>query len=98
MSRQANLDPDDIPDLTGRRALVTGVTSGIGETTVLELARHGAEVILGARNPAKLEATIARISSEVPGAALQPLDRSTSPTCPPCAAPPSEVDRPARTC
>ena len=37
------------------------------------LARHGAEVILGARNPAKLEATIARISNEVPGAALHPL-------------------------
>ncbi len=63
----------DIPDLTGRRALVTGVTSGIGEDTVLELARHGAEVILGARNPAKLEATIARIRQEVPGATLHPL-------------------------
>ncbi len=64
---------DEIPDLTGKRALVTGVTSGIGETTVLELARHGAEVILGARNPAKLEATIAGISAEVPGATLHPL-------------------------
>jgi NAD(P)-dependent dehydrogenase (short-subunit alcohol dehydrogenase family) len=65
--------PDDIPDLTGRRALVTGVTSGIGESTVLELARHGAEVVLGARNPAKLEATITRIQQQVPGAALHPL-------------------------
>ncbi len=64
---------DDIPDLTGKRALVTGVTSGIGESTVLELARRGAEVILGARNPAKLEATIARIEQEVPGATLHPL-------------------------
>jgi NAD(P)-dependent dehydrogenase (short-subunit alcohol dehydrogenase family) len=64
---------DDIPDLSGKRALVTGVTSGIGESTVLELARHGAEVILGARNPAKLEATIARIEKEVPGARLRPL-------------------------
>ena len=50
--------------LASKRALVTGVTSGIGESTVLELARHGAEVILGARNPAKLEATIARIEKE----------------------------------
>jgi NAD(P)-dependent dehydrogenase (short-subunit alcohol dehydrogenase family) len=65
--------PEDIPDLTGRTALVTGVTSGIGEQTVLELARHGSEVILGARNPAKLEATIARITEEVPGAKLEPL-------------------------
>jgi NAD(P)-dependent dehydrogenase (short-subunit alcohol dehydrogenase family) len=63
----------DIPELTGKLALVTGVTSGIGETTVLELARHGAEVILGARNPAKLAATISRICAEVPGATLHPL-------------------------
>jgi NAD(P)-dependent dehydrogenase (short-subunit alcohol dehydrogenase family) len=69
---------DDIPDLSGKRALVTGVTSGIGETTVLELARHGAEVILGARNPAKLEATIARIQREVPGANLHPLSIDVS--------------------
>ena len=65
--------PQDIPDLTGRRALVTGVTSGIGEHTVIELARHGAEVILAARNPAKLEATIRTISAAVPEASLEPL-------------------------
>jgi NAD(P)-dependent dehydrogenase (short-subunit alcohol dehydrogenase family) len=65
--------PADIPDLTGRRALVTGVTSGIGEKTVIELARHGAEVILGARNPAKLEASIRTIEEQVPDARLHPL-------------------------
>jgi NAD(P)-dependent dehydrogenase (short-subunit alcohol dehydrogenase family) len=63
----------DIPDLTGKRALVTGVTSGIGEQTVVELARHGAEVILGARNPAKLDASISRIKEAVPAATLHPL-------------------------
>ena len=63
----------DVPDLTGKRALVTGVTSGIGEKTVIELARHGAEVILGARNPAKLEASIKTITDAVPGAVLHPL-------------------------
>jgi NAD(P)-dependent dehydrogenase (short-subunit alcohol dehydrogenase family) len=65
--------PADIPDLSGRRALVTGVTSGLGEQTVLELARHGAEVLMGARDPARLEASIARVLQEVPGAALHPL-------------------------
>ena len=70
--------PADIPDLTGKRALVTGVTSGIGEKTVVELARHGAEVILGARNPAKLEASIRRMLDEVPGAALHPLSIDVS--------------------
>ena len=73
MTDRPRWSPAEIPDLTGRRALVTGVTSGIGEDTVLELARHGAEVILGARNPAKLEATIARIQQEVPAAKLHPL-------------------------
>ncbi len=43
----------DIPDLTGRRALVTGATSGLGYQTALELLRHGAEVLVAARNPEK---------------------------------------------
>jgi NAD(P)-dependent dehydrogenase (short-subunit alcohol dehydrogenase family) len=70
--------PADIPDLTGKRALVTGVTSGIGEKTVIELARHGAEVILGARNPAKLEASIQTIEDAVPDAILHPLSIDVS--------------------
>ena len=43
----------DIPDLTGRRALVTGATSGLGYETALELLRHGADVLIAARNPAE---------------------------------------------
>jgi NAD(P)-dependent dehydrogenase (short-subunit alcohol dehydrogenase family) len=70
--------PEDIPDLSGKRVLVTGVTSGIGEKTVIELARHGAQVILGARNPAKLEESIRTIEREVPGAALEPLSIDVS--------------------
>jgi NAD(P)-dependent dehydrogenase (short-subunit alcohol dehydrogenase family) len=61
----------DIPDLTGKRALVTGVTSGIGEATALELARRGAEVILGARSRSKLDTTVAGIVAAVPTARLQ---------------------------
>ena len=63
----------DIPSLTGRRALVTGVTSGLGEVTARELARAGAQVVLAARNPAKLEDTITQLTREVPGAQLVPL-------------------------
>lgn len=43
----------DIPDLTGRRALVTGATSGLGYETALELLRHRADVVIAARNPVK---------------------------------------------
>ncbi len=63
----------DVPDLTGRRALVTGVTSGLGEATARELARAGAEVVLAARSPEKLEATIRSLREEVPEARLVPL-------------------------
>ncbi|HET9500306.1 MAG TPA: oxidoreductase [Marmoricola sp.] len=60
----------DLPDLSGRRALVTGVTSGIGEKTALELARHGAEVILAARSEEKLDVTEAHLRSALPDARL----------------------------
>jgi NAD(P)-dependent dehydrogenase (short-subunit alcohol dehydrogenase family) len=63
----------DVPDLTGRRALVTGVTSGLGEVTARELARAGAEVVLAARNPGKLDATGSALADAVPGARLVPL-------------------------
>src|SRR3954470_12051291 len=60
----------DVPDLTGRRAVVTGVTSGIGKQTALELARKGAEVVLAARSESKLDATQAAIMAAVPAAVL----------------------------
>ena len=52
---------NDIPNLTGKRAVVTGVTSGLGEHVVTELARAGADVILAARNPAKLNETVKKV-------------------------------------
>lgn len=44
---------NDIPDLSGRRAIVTGATGGLGLETALVLADKGAEVVLAARNPTK---------------------------------------------
>jgi NAD(P)-dependent dehydrogenase (short-subunit alcohol dehydrogenase family) len=65
--------PADIPDMTGRRALVTGVTSGLGEVVVTELARHGAEVVMAARDPRKLSATVDSLAARVPRDLLHPL-------------------------
>ncbi|MEO5608788.1 MAG: oxidoreductase [Ornithinibacter sp.] len=41
--------PQDMPDLTGRTALVTGANSGIGVVEARELAKHGADVVLAVR-------------------------------------------------
>jgi len=43
----------DIPDLSGKLAIITGATGGLGLETALGLAGAGAEVILAGRNPAK---------------------------------------------
>lgn len=61
---------DQIPDQTGRRVVVTGASSGLGEVTARELARKGAHVMLAVRNVSKGETAAARIRAVVPGATL----------------------------
>ncbi len=41
----------DVPDQSGRTAVVTGATGGLGLRTAELLAAHGARVLLGSRNP-----------------------------------------------
>jgi NAD(P)-dependent dehydrogenase (short-subunit alcohol dehydrogenase family) len=56
----------DIPDQTGRVAVVTGANSGLGLATARELARAGARVIMGCRDLAKGERAAEAIRAEVP--------------------------------
>src|SRR3954453_16685537 len=61
---------DEIPDLSGRRAVVTGANSGIGLQTALELARHGAAVELACRDVSRGEAARKRILEAARGASV----------------------------
>ena len=59
-------------DLSGKLALVTGSTRGIGLATAKGLAEMGAEVIVNGRERAAVLEAIARIAKEVPKAKLHP--------------------------
>ena len=56
----------DMPDQTGRTVLVTGANSGLGFLTSLELARHGAHVIMTARDMSKGREAQRRIEAACP--------------------------------
>lgn len=59
-------------ELTGKRAIVTGGSRGIGKAIARELAREGADVVIAARGKDKLEATAAELSAET-GRRVVPL-------------------------
>jgi hypothetical protein len=63
----------DIPDLTGKVAIVTGTNTGIGYVTARELARKGATVIATARSRAKGEAALSKMQSDVGAATSMDL-------------------------
>ncbi|MEU7578879.1 oxidoreductase [Streptomyces sp. NPDC041068] len=61
----------DIPDQSGRTAVVTGANSGIGHVTARELARRGARVVLACRSEERGGDAVARLLSEAPGAHVE---------------------------
>lgn len=67
---------NDIPDQSGRTVIVTGANSGLGFVTSRELARHGAHVIMTARDPIKGRAALAEVLATRPrgSAELRQLD------------------------
>ncbi|MFI9215298.1 SDR family oxidoreductase [Streptomyces werraensis] len=68
-----------VPDLSGRRAVVTGASDGVGLELAARLAAAGAEVVMPVRNPRKGEAAIAKIRESSPAAdvSLRELDLSS---------------------
>jgi NAD(P)-dependent dehydrogenase (short-subunit alcohol dehydrogenase family) len=66
----------DIPDQTGRVAVITGANTGLGYETAAALAEHGAHVVLAVRNLDKGKDAASRITATGPRGevALQELD------------------------
>ncbi len=67
---------EDIPDLTGKVAVVTGANRGIGLETARELARKGADTILACRSVERGQRAIDEVRAEMPRSmvALMMLD------------------------
>ncbi|MDX2597863.1 MULTISPECIES: SDR family NAD(P)-dependent oxidoreductase [Streptomyces] len=60
-------------DLSGRTALVTGSTQGIGAAIAAGLARAGARVAVNGRDERRVADSVAALAKEVPGADLVPV-------------------------
>ena len=67
-------DPRQLFDLSGKCAVVTGASTGLGRRFAWVLARAGAEVVLVARNRDKLESLGAEIESDGGSCRICPLD------------------------
>jgi NAD(P)-dependent dehydrogenase (short-subunit alcohol dehydrogenase family) len=81
-------------DLSGKTALVTGSTSGIGHAIAKGLAASGADVVINGRSQGKVDAAVAAIAKLVPGSRLRGIaaDVSTAAGCETLAAAVPDVD------
>src|SRR5882762_6559846 len=81
-------------DLSGKTALVTGSTSGIGHAIAKGLAAAGAGVVVNGRTQAKVDAAVAAIAEAVPDNKVRGIaaDVSTAAGCKALVAALPEVD------
>ncbi len=63
--------PQDMPDLSGKRAAITGVTGGLGVNAAIQLGRHGAVLTVTARDDAKAAKALEQIAHEAPGTHIE---------------------------
>ena len=56
-------------DLTGKTALITGSSKGIGEAIAYEMARHGAQVVISSRKADVCQKVADAINAELEGEA-----------------------------
>lgn len=68
-------------DLTGRVALVTGASSGIGAATAIALAQAGADVVLGVRTPSKARKVAEQITGFGRRSYVVEMDVTDLPQC-----------------
>jgi NAD(P)-dependent dehydrogenase (short-subunit alcohol dehydrogenase family) len=61
---------NDLFDLRGKTAIVTGSSRGIGRAIALQLARHGANVVVSSRKQAACDTVAATINEQHPGHAI----------------------------
>jgi NAD(P)-dependent dehydrogenase (short-subunit alcohol dehydrogenase family) len=65
------------PDFTGKAALVTGASRGIGLAIAIELARGGAAVTISSRKPEQVEAAVEEVRGAVDGARVLGVPANT---------------------
>jgi hypothetical protein len=86
----------DVPDQTGRVAIVTGANTGLGFETARVPAAHGARVVLAVRNVENGNAAASRIIGVCPRADVAVAPPSIWRRCSRCERPPLNCGRPIR--
>jgi hypothetical protein len=71
MSNETKWTAADVPDQSGRIAIVTGANSGLGSETALALAAKGAHVVLACRDVTKAQSALETIRAASPGASVE---------------------------